>query len=208
MAKLKFKFVLLVVFIIAVLGSAINPLSGENWFLELLPVIIFVPLFIYLGERFRISDGSYLLIFIYMLMPVIQAHYGVGYVPIGFELSSWFNTTRNVFDRFTHFFYGFLLFYPLYEMIKYEIGSRDFMNYMIPSAILLGMASVYEILEWLVFELSGPRLAFLFIGAQDDFYDTPKDMAMTFMGVFLVITIMLISKKIFQLRRVAYRSNV
>ncbi|MFZ7116329.1 MAG: DUF2238 domain-containing protein [Bacteroidota bacterium] len=208
MAKLKFKFVLLVVFIIAVLGSAINPLSGENWFLELLPVIIFVPLFIYLGERFRISDGSYFLIFIYMLMPVIQAHYGVGYVPIGFELSSWFNTTRNVFDRFTHFFYGFLLFYPLYEMIKYEIGSRDFMNYMIPSAILLGMASVYEILEWLVFELSGPRLAFLFIGAQDDFYDTPKDMAMTFMGVFLVITIMLISKKIFQLRRVAYRSNV
>lgn len=208
MAKLKFKFVLLVVFIIAVLGSAINALSGENWFLELLPVIIFVPLFIYLGERFRISDGSYFLIFIYMLMPVIQAHYGVGYVPIGFELSSWFNTTRNVFDRFTHFFYGFLLFYPLYEMIKYEIGSRDFMNYMIPSAILLGMASVYEILEWLVFELSGPRLAFLFIGAQDDFYDTPKDMAMTFMGVFLVITIMLISKKIFQLRRVAYRSNV
>lgn len=208
MAKLKFKFVLLVVFIISVLGSAINPLSGENWFLELLPVIIFVPLFIYLGERFRISDGSYFLIFIYMLMPVIQAHYGVGYVPIGFELSSWFNTTRNVFDRFTHFFYGFLLFYPLYEMIKYEIGSRDFMNYMIPSAILLGMASVYEILEWLVFELSGPRLAFLFIGAQDDFYDTPKDMAMTFMGVFLVITIMLISKKIFQLRRVAYRSNV
>ena len=114
------------------------------------------------------------------IMPVIQAHYGVGYVPIGFELSTWFNTTRNVFDRFTHFFYGFLLFYPLYEMIKYEIGNRKFMNYMIPAALLLGMASVYEILEWLVFEFSGPRLSFLFIGAQDDFYDTPKDMAMTF----------------------------
>ncbi|MBP6427772.1 MAG: DUF2238 domain-containing protein [Bacteroidia bacterium] len=208
MAKSKFKIALLTIFILAVLGSAVNPLSGENWFLELLPVIIFVPLFIYLGERFRISDGSYLLIFVYMIMPVIQAHYGVGYVPIGFELSTWFNTTRNVFDRFTHFFYGFLLFYPLYEMIKYEIGNRKFMNYMIPAALLLGMASVYEILEWLVFEFSGPRLSFLFIGAQDDFYDTPKDMAMTFIGVFLVITIMLISKKIFHLRRVAYKSII
>ena len=206
MAKSKFKIALLTIFILAVLGSAVNPLSGENWFLELLPVIIFVPLFIYLGERFRISDGSYLLIFVYMIMPVIQAHYGVGYVPIGFELSTWFNTTRNVFDRFTHFFYGFLLFYPLYEMIKYEIGNRKFMNYMIPAALILGMASVYEILEWLVFEFLGPRLSFLFIGAQDDFYDTPKDMAMTFIGVFLVITIMLISKKIFHLRKVAYRS--
>ena len=208
MERSKFKFVLLAIFIIAVLGSAINPLSGENWFLELLPVIIFVPFFIYLGERFRISDGAYFLIFVYMLMPVVQAHYGVGYVPIGFELSSWFDTTRNVFDRFTHFFYGFLLYYPLYEMVKNEIGSRVFMNYMIPAALLLGMASVYEILEWLVFEISGPRLALLFIGAQDDFYDTPKDMAMTFMGVFLIITIILISKKIFQARKVALKSNM
>lgn len=202
MSGSKFKIILLSVFIVSIIASAINPLSGDNWFLEMLPVIIFVPLLIYLGERFEISAISYILIFIYMTLPVIQAHYGVGYVPIGFKLSSWFNTTRNVFDRFTHFFYGFLLYYPLYEMVKSRIGNRRFMVYMTPAAVLMGMASVYEILEWIVFEFSGPRLSFLFIGAQDDFYDTPKDMTMTFIGLFFIISFMLISNKLVKHRSI------
>src|SRR6185369_16147275 len=43
-----------------------------------------------------------------------------------------------------------------------------------------------------------PRLAFLFIGAQDDFYDTPKDMAMSLFGVLIAVMAIMVSNKIFR----------
>jgi uncharacterized membrane protein YjdF len=62
--------------------------------------------------------------------------------------------------------------------------------------MLMGLAAAYEILEWLVFEFSGPRLSFLFIGAQDDFYDTPKDMANTLAGILLASGIVFIMNSV------------
>jgi uncharacterized membrane protein YjdF len=82
-------------------------------------------------------------------------------------------------------------------MIKQSIGKRPFLNYMIPSAIILALGAVYEIAEWLSFKFSGPRLSFLFIGAQDDFYDTPKDMAMGLIGVILACIGVFISNRFF-----------
>ena len=189
------------IFLFAIAWSAMEPLSEDNWLLEMLPVFIALPVLFYLGRRFKISHGSYTLIFIYLLMLVIQAHYGVGYVPIGVKLAHWFGTDRNVFDRFTHFFSGLFWFFPLYEMVVQSVGRRNFLDYMIPAAIILALGSVYEILEWLAFRYSGPHIAFLFIGAQDDFYDTPKDMAMALFGVILAAAVLLIKNKIFPDRR-------
>jgi len=185
------------VFIAFVIWSAANPLSNGNWLLEMLPVFIALPLLLYLGSRFRISNLSFTLIFFYLLMLVVQAHYGVGYVPIGAKLAPWFGTNRNVFDRITHFFSGLLWFYPIYEMTKQSIGKRDFLIYMIPSAIIMGLGAVYEVAEWLAFEFLSNRLSYLFIGAQDDFYDPPKDMAMALFGVIIALAAIIISNKFF-----------
>ncbi len=185
------------VFIAFVVWSAINPLSNGNWFLEMLPVFIALPVLFYLGRRFKISNLSFTLIFFYLLMLVMQAHYGVGYVPIGAKLAPWFGTDRNVFDRITHFFSGLLWFYPIYEMTKQSIGNRDFLIYMIPSAIIMGLGAVYEIAEWLAFEFLNYQLSYLFVGAQDDFYDPPKDMAMALLGVIVALIVIIISNKFF-----------
>lgn len=188
------------IFIVSILWSAIEPLSEDNWLLEMLPVFVALPVLFYLGGRYRISDLSYTLIFIYLVMLVIQAHYGVGYVPIGVKLAPVFGTDRNVFDRFTHFFSGLLWFYPLYEMVLQSIGRRNFLVFLIPAAVILALGSVYEILEWLAFRYSGPRIAFLFIGAQDDFYDTPKDMAMALFGVILAVMVIKIRSSFFPVK--------
>lgn len=185
------------IFIVFVIWSAIRPLSDDNWLLEMLPVIVALPPMIYLGLRYKLSHLSYTLIFFYVLMLVIQAHYGVGYVPIGLKLAPLFGTERNVFDRLTHLFSGLLWFYPLFEITKQSVGKRNFLDYMIPSAIIMGLGAIYEIAEWLAFEFSGPRLSFLFIGAQDDFYDTPKDLAMSLIGVIIAGSLVYLSNTFF-----------
>ena len=192
----KYLIILLIIFLAAVVWSAIDPLSKKNWILEMAPLYLAIPLIFYLGGRYKISNFSYTLIFIYLLMLVMQAHYGVGYVPVGFQLAPFFGTQRNVFDRITHFFSGLLLFYPLYEMSVQSIGKRNFLNYVMPASIIMAVGAVYEIAEWLAFEFSGPRLSFLFIGAGDDFYDAPKDMAMSLIGVIIAVVAVMISNKI------------
>ncbi len=199
---------LLLVFILTIIWSAIRPLSDNNWILEILPVFITMPFIYYLGKRYTISSLSWTFMFLYFSMPVVQAHYGVGFVPIGVKLAPLFDTTRNVFDRFTHFFFGFFLFFPIFEMIRQSIGKRKFLNYMIPAASLLGLAAVYEISEWLVFVFSGPRLSFLFIGAQDDFYDTPKDMFMTFVGVILAMVSVGVTRFASELKKVSVKQSI
>ena len=56
------------IFIAAAAWSAINPLSGKNWFLEMLPVIVALPLIIYSRKRFKVSNLSYTLMLIYLLL--------------------------------------------------------------------------------------------------------------------------------------------
>jgi putative membrane protein len=193
----KYLKALLGVFIACVVWSAINPLSNGNWYLEMLPVFIALPVLFYLGNRFQISNLSFTLIFFYLLMLVVQAHYGVGYVPIGAKLAPWFGTERNVFDRITHFFSGLLWFYPIYEMTRQSIGKRDFLVYMIPASLIMGLGAVYEVAEWLAFEFLNYRLSYLFIGAQDDFYDPDKDMAVALFGVIIALAVVIISNNFF-----------
>ncbi len=203
----KYQKILSVIFIAAVIWSAIKPLSGVDWLLEISPVLVAIPLLIILGRIFRISNFSYTLILIYMLMPIVQAHYGVAHVPWGFGLGQWLNSPeRNMFDRVTHFSFGLLWFYPLYEIIRQSIpdkvpsskvgivrkksmvpnGTR-FLNFFIPFSVLMAFASLYEIIEWAVAIFSGPNLAFLFIGAQQDAFDSQKDMACTLAGALVTI---------------------
>jgi putative membrane protein len=66
--------ILLAIFIAGIIWSATKPLSKEDWFLEMLPVILALPVLFYLGKKYKISNFSYTLIFLYLDMLVIQAH--------------------------------------------------------------------------------------------------------------------------------------
>jgi len=184
------------IFIASVIWSAIKPLSGENWLLEMLPVIIALPLIIYFGNLYKISQLSYILMLIYLLMLVAQAHFGVGFVPIGKELAPYFDTDRNVFDRITHFFSGLLWFYPLYEIVRQGVSKRAFLDYLIPATLIMGLGAVYEVAEFLAGKfLNNERLTFLFIGAQQDPDDTSKDLTMALIGTIVAGIIIFIMKK-------------
>lgn len=188
-----YKKILLSVFVVAVGLSAISPLAFGDWLLEILPVFIAAPIIVYLGRRFGFSDVSYTLIFLYMMLPVVQAHYGVANVPFGFTLAKWEHiTNRNMFDRLTHFSFGLLLFYPLLEVFRKGIIGHKFLIYFVPASVIMALASVYEVAELIVRQLASARLSVLFVAAQADFWDTAKDIANTLEGVAIAIIIALI----------------
>ena len=123
-----YRWFLLFIFIATVIWSAINPQSRIDWFLEALPVLIAAPVIILIARHFKLSDISYTLITIYMVLPLISSHYSVVGVSFGQWIGSLLHTTRNMYDLVTHFAFGVLWFYPIRESLGGALlraGSAD-----------------------------------------------------------------------------------
>ena len=67
--------VLLLVFVAVWVWAAINPSYRHDWLLENYLVFIFVPIIIVTGRYFKLSDVSYTLITLFMILHVIGSHY-------------------------------------------------------------------------------------------------------------------------------------
>jgi len=192
-----YKKVLSGIFFLALVWSAINPRSGTDWFLEImLPVLVAAPLLIYFSKRYKISNLSYTLMTIYMLLLVVQAHYGVGYVPIGKKLAPFFGSSRNIFDRNTHFCSGLLLFYPLFEILKQENPKMNFQLYIFSAALIMGLGALYEVGEFLTFRVADKELAYLFIGTHDP-NDSYKDLTLALIGTIISAIVVFVANKFF-----------
>ncbi len=67
-------------------------------------------------------DVFYVLIFIFMSLHVVGAHYTYSEVPLGFWLRDVFDLTRNHYDRQIHFGFGVLILYPMREVVLRAIS--------------------------------------------------------------------------------------
>ncbi len=192
----KYRKFFLTVFLFSILLSAIHVESFSDWLLEISPVLLGIPLIWYLGKKFKLSDISYVCIGVYLVLPILQAHYGVAHVPFGFTIGKWMGVSRNMFDRLTHFSFGFLITYPLFEIMQQKIGKFRYFNFWMSASMIMGVSAIYEVFEWSARQFMSDRLSFLFIAAQADFWDTSKDLAMAFAGVIGSLVIMIIAVKL------------
>src|SRR6185436_14654745 len=95
----KYKLTLIAAFLIVWVWAAINPMFRHDWLLENYLVFIFVPIILILGRYLRLSNVSYTLITIFMILHVIGSHYTYELVPFGNTLQHWFGSDRNMYDR-------------------------------------------------------------------------------------------------------------
>ncbi len=199
MQKYKYKLFLLAVFIGALVWSGINPPAGRaDWLLENSPIFVAMLVFVVSVRYIKISDFSYTLIVIYLMFPLVAAHYGVTGVSFGNVIGHWMGTTRNMYDRLTHFLFGFLGFYPVQELVMFinkDNIKKNIWNYYIPFETILAASCVYEIFEWLTAVTVNPVLAVSFYGSQGDIFDTPKDMAMAAIGALFAMLIVFLFQK-------------
>ena len=184
-----YKLFLVIIFLAFWIWAAINPVYPDDWLLENYLIFIFVPLIILAGFYFRLSNLSYTLITIFMILHVIGSHYTYAEVPFGYFLQSLFNSNRNMYDRLVHFSFGFLLAYPIREIFMRLVKVKGFWAYYFPLDLTLAFSATYELVEWLAAATVGSAAGIAFLGAQGDIWDAQKDMLLAGVGAIITMSV-------------------
>lgn len=189
-----YKSFLLIAFAAVWVWAAIKPVYPHDWLLENYLIFIFVPLILISGRYFKLSDVSYTLITLHLILHAVGSHYTYAEVPFGYTLQHWLGAERNMFDRLVHFAFGFLWAYPMREIFMRLTKAKGFWSYYLPLDITLAFSAVYEIVEWLTARSVNSSAGLAFLGAQGDIWDAQKDMLMAGLGALFAMLIIALIK--------------
>lgn len=193
----KYKFFLFLSFILIWVWAAINPVYPHDWLLENYLVFIFVPIILITGRYFKLSNLSYTLITLFIILHVIGSHYTYAEVPFGYTLQNWIGASRNMYDRLVHFSFGFLLAYPMREVFVRITKAKGFWGFYLPLDVTLSFSALYEIIEWRTAANVSASAGLAFLGAQGDIWDAQKDMLMAGLGALLAMLIIFIINAVY-----------
>lgn len=184
-----YHYFLIISFSIVWVWAAINPLFPHDWLLENYLVFISVPLILLSARYFKLSDTSYGLITLFMILHVIGSHYTYAEVPFGDTLQTWLGASRNMYDRLVHFSFGFLLAYPIHEIFLKVARAKGFWSYFLPFDLTMSFSAIYEIIEWISVKAVDPEAGIAFLGSQGDVWDAQKDMGLAGLGALIAMLI-------------------
>ena len=191
----RFLFLLSVLLGIEFVVLAIAPNDRKDWLLENVVLVLFVGAMFASYRKLTLSRISYFLIFVFLSLHLIGAHYTYSLVPY----DAWFETLtggrlnpllgweRNNFDRVVHFAYGLLLAYPIREVFLRVAQLRGFWGYLFPLDITMSTSMLYELIEWGAAMAFGGDLSQAYLGTQGDPWDAHKDMAFASLGALLAM---------------------
>jgi putative membrane protein len=176
---------------------AIAPVSRSTWLLENALAVALVGLLAASYRRFRFSRISYTLMFVFLALHEVGAHYTYSLVPydaawqrvFGFSLDEALGFERNHFDRALHFAYGLLLAYPIREIFLRIANVRGFWGYFLPLDLTMSTSMIYELIEWGAAEVFGGELGQSYLGTQGDIWDAHKDMALAGSGALIAMLV-------------------
>jgi putative membrane protein len=199
MSHKQYLLTLSVIFFIVFIALGISPHHRSDWVLENVLVVIFSVLMLLSYKYFPLSRISYTLIFLFMILHQVGAHYTYAEVPyesffmtyFNFSLNELMGWERNNFDRVVHFLYGLLLAYPIKEMYCRIARAEGFWGYFFPLELTMATSMMYELIEWGAAELFGGELGMAYLGTQGDIWDAHKDMALASLGALIAMLITL-----------------
>ena len=176
---------------------AIHPWQRNVWLLENSLALTAVALLAMLHRRLLFSRVSYTMIFLFLCLHEVGAHYTYSQVPYdawfqhltGRTFNSLVGWERNNFDRIVHFSYGLLLAYPVREVFLRVVNVRGFWGYFLPLDLTMSTSMLFELLEWGVAVVFGGGLGQAYLGTQGDEWDAHKDMALASFGAVVAMGI-------------------
>jgi putative membrane protein len=193
----RYLLILAIVYLVVWIGLAIDPSYRDDWMLENALVVVAVTLMALSYRRLVLSRISYTLIFLFLCLHAIGAHYTYSEVPYDAWFSAVSGTTlnelmgweRNHFDRLVHFLYGLLLAYPVREVFLRVANVRGFWGYFLPLVLTMSTSMMYELVEWGAAALFGGDLGMAYLGTQGDVWDGHKDMALASLGALVAMSV-------------------
>lgn len=172
---------------------AVSPYDRSDWALENVLIVVGIGVLVATRRVLPLSNTSYGLLFVFLCLHAVGAHYTYSLVPwedalrsvSGAPLDGALGATRNHYDRAVHLAYGLLLVLPLREWLMRHAGVRGFWSYFLPMDVVLSTSALYELIEWAAAALFGGDLGAAFLGTQGDEWDTHKDMALAALGALI-----------------------
>lgn len=197
MSHRKYVMVLGVVLAALWIPLAFDPFDRKDWILENVLVVLAIALLAITYRSFPLSRTSYTLIFVFLCLHTIGAHYTYAQVPYddwwrsltGSTFNELVGWQRNNFDRVVHFGYGLLLSYPIRELFLRVAGVRGFWGYFLPLDLTMSTSALYELIEWGAAEFFGGELGAAYLGTQGDVWDAHKDMALASLGALIAMSL-------------------
>lgn len=180
---------LIVLFVIGLTFSGINPHDYFTWLLEVFPAII--GLFVLVGtyKKFRFTYLVYVLILVQCYILFVGGHYTYAEVPLFDWIKNVFHQSRNNFDKLGHFAQGFVPALIVRELfIRLEAVKKGWLSFL-TVCVCVSISALYEFLEWFVAIVSG-QSAESFLGTQGYVWDTQSDMLFALIGSVCTVILM------------------
>ncbi|MEB4592551.1 DUF2238 domain-containing protein [Candidatus Thiothrix sp. Deng01] len=177
-------------FFAVLIWSGINPKDYFTWILEVAPALIGLMVLAFTRRSFPLTPLVYGLILLHCIILMVGGHYTYAEVPLFDYFKGWFGFERNNYDKVGHFVQGFVPALIAREIAirKQVFNGRGWMNFFIV-CFCLALSAFYELIEWLVAELSGTS-AEAFLGTQGYVWDTQSDMALALLGAIVALTLL------------------
>jgi putative membrane protein len=185
----------LVLFGIAAILLVISGIGAKDrltWWMEDAPVMVGIPLLLWLRPRFPFTPLLYRLLFFHACVVLLGGHYTYAEVPVGFWFQDWLDLSRNHYDRFGHFVQGFIPAILMRELLWRTSplrGSR-WLPFLV-ACFCLAFSATYEFIEWWGALIMGED-ADAFLALQGDVWDTQWDMFLALCGA--IISLLLLSR--------------
>lgn len=181
---------------------AIEPRFPEDFLIEHILTVAMLA-FLLWSRRLRLfSNLSYLLLFVFLCLHVVGAHYTYSEVPYeqwfargaalagidDYSFQGTWGFRRNHFDRLVHFAFGLLCAYPIRELFVRLVRVRGVWGYLLPLDVTLSLSALYELMEWAVTMIVAADVGQSYLGTQGDEWDAHKDMALAALGAVVAMT--------------------
>jgi putative membrane protein len=176
-----------------------EPVSRSTWALENALSVALVALLVASHRAFPLSRLSYLLVFGFLTLHEIGAHYTYSLVPydelsrrlLGGSLNAALGFERNHYDRLVHFCYGLCFAYPIRELFLRVADVKGVWGYLLPLDVTMSTSMIYELVEWGAAVVFGGEVGQSYLGTQGDEWDAQRDMALATLGALATIAVTL-----------------
>ena len=195
--------VLMALFVVLFAVLAVSPREPATWAMENAVAVLFVIGLWATRRWFRFSRSAYVMMFSFLALHEIGAHYTYSHVPydqtvhalFGFSPDAVMGWQRNQYDRFLHLLYGLLLVLPLSELCREWGGLRRVAAALFAFSLILASSLLYELIEWGAAVMLGDGST-AFLGTQGDPWDAQKDMALATVGALASLVIAALARRI------------
>lgn len=177
--------------------SAVNPPSGNVWFLEIFWCLGYWGFLAAAFPWFRFSNTAYAIAAFWCILQTVGAHYTFELVPL---TQDWFGFERNHFDRIAHFAVGLNAFLVSEFLFRKKITDGIFAASAGGFFVIVAIAGLWEIVEWLYAVYDGGEMGAAFLGSQGDIWDAQKDILCDTLGGLVAGTLFFFQTRFLSLK--------